>query len=177
MKKRTLTLAIIAALVFSLGGAGSAFADASDTATLNLTGNVPSLVRIGFEGYDDGADVPLGDLTESVSETITIRYLANVDFTVSVQSTEGGQLVHSDSGEFRDFKAYTIIAPDETWDEMTADTKYTIFSSGRGSSTFDITITTDPVNLDEFDFDSSEGDIWAEGDYEDTLTFTIEADG
>ena len=178
MKKRTLTLAIIATLAFSLGGAGMAFADnASDSATLNLTGNVPSLVRIGFLNGDTSEQtLDFGDLTDPEERNINVRYLANVSFGIDVTSKGNGSLTRTD-GSVADF--LNEVPYELEWGGSTVD-----FTSGsanlvedgsRGATTKTLTVKVDALNLDDLDLGSDTGDIWAEGDYEDELTFTITA--
>ena len=167
---------LIGFIVFLAGVAGAFGQEATDSAELNLKGEVPALVRIGFDQFSDGDDVDLGDLTEDVSQDITIRYLANVEFIVSVSSANGGQLVTSDSGGFRDNVPYDIGIPGGGSIEATdPNNTYTVFSGSRGAGSSTVTIETGGIDLDSLDLDAEVGNVWAVGEYEDTLTFTIES--
>ncbi|MFW5995466.1 MAG: hypothetical protein ACOCRN_05070 [Spirochaetia bacterium] len=172
--KRSVILAGVFALLFT-----PAFiaAQTSDSATLNLTGNVPSLVRIGFGDVATQTDeLAFGDLSDAPgSQSVDVTYLGNVGFTIDVESANGGELVNQDqSGSgLQEAIGYSF-----SWDgsDVTLDGTTELVGSG-SSGIYNTTaeVTVNEASLADITQDTTEGDIPAAGDYADTLTFTITA--
>ncbi|MFW5811720.1 MAG: hypothetical protein ACOCWS_01960 [Alkalispirochaetaceae bacterium] len=179
-RRRLWFVLILAALVLT-----PAFLSAqSASATLTLTGEVPSIVRIGFGGIGDDGTLALGDLNADAPDGVTgtdtaVVYVANVDFNLSVSSENGSALVRQ-GGDVTGFKnevSYTF-----SWDgspvnlpsggasvEVAGDVAPGVYSATP------IGVTVEPLAIEGFGAGSTLEDIEAAGEYEDVLTFMIEA--
>lgn len=153
------------------------FAQSSDTAELTLTGQVPSLVRIGFGSLvTDAESHDFGDLTEPTSFSSSIRYLANVQFTINAASTNAGVLMLDGSADgFASTVPYTLSWAGAPLD-LSSGTATAVSGNARGIGSFAIEVSVTPVSLDGFDDSTTVDEVPAQGDYTDTLTFTITAD-
>ncbi len=152
-------------------------AQATDTAQLNLTGQVPSLVRIGFGSLvADTESHDFGDLTEASSFTTTLNYLANVSFSINASSVNNGVLSLDGAGDgFGDTVGYSL-----SWDGATVDLSSgsvdVVSGVARGIGSFSLAVDVDAVSLDGFDDDTTIDEVPAQGTYTDSITFTITAD-
>lgn len=167
-------ISVLAALVsFPL------FSNDADTATLNLRGEVPELVMIDFSGGLQEDELNFGDLTEAVSQSVTVRFLANVNYSITANSQNGGFLVLAEpdgTGEF-----LTQIGYSASWggtNMALGDPDYVVTSNGPGAGTSEVAVTVDEVSFDalELDAGSDTENIPQAGLYEDTITFTITAE-
>ena len=157
-------------------------AQATDTATLTLTGQVPSIVKIGFGSVTTNGTLDLGDLNANSPSGVTgtdtsVIYVANVGFTIDVSSQNGGVLTRQ-GGAVSGFKndvGYSLTFDGSGVSIPGAGTDVEIVSNGTPgaytSSTIDIAV--DPLSIDNFDETSTLTDVEAAGTYEDVLTFTI----
>jgi len=169
---------VLTILVMALSPALAAD-EATDEATLDLIGEVPSLVRIGFGTVgEQGHEFDFGDLTDTGSQDIEVVYLGNVTYSIDVESTNAGELKHTDAGENGDFK--TAIGYTFTWDEdefeLSEGAANVIDSQSRGIGSAMVEIEVDDISLEDIDSDTPEEEIAAQGTYEDDLTFTITAE-
>lgn len=156
----------------------------TDSATLTLTGEVPAIVRIGFGGVTSDGTLALGNLNSAAPNGVTgsdtsVVYVANVNFTISVASANGGVLAR-DGGTVSGFSNQVGYAL--TWDNSavtlpTDGSPVEIVSNGTPGAytSSEIDIAVDPLNINSFDETSTLSSVEAAGNYQDTLTFTITA--
>lgn len=144
----------------------------SDTAILNLIGNIPARVDITL----DNGELDFGELGESNSTVSTnVITRSNVPFSLSVESENDGKLIWDGEGEsasgLRTDYDYVF-----TFDgaDITLEGKTSLISGGsRGREVTSIEITAEAM---ESLLSDTESEIPTEGTYEDTLTFIIEAE-
>jgi len=144
----------------------------SDTAILNLTGTVPARVDVTL----DNGELDFGEIGESDSTVLTdVITRANVPFNLSVESENDGKLIWDGDGEpagnltTEYGYTFTFDGADITLEGNT----FLIESGDRGRETIPVEITAE--SLDSL-LSDTEGEMPTEGTYEDTLTFTIEAE-
>ena len=145
----------------------------SDTAILNLTGNVPARVDVTL----DNGELDLGEIGESDSTVSTnVITRANVPFNLSVESENEGKLVWDEAGEpagdLTTEYGYTFTF-DNSVVSLNEGSTFLIESGDRGREETLVEITTE--SLDSL-LSDTESEMPTEGTYEDTLTFTIEAE-
>jgi hypothetical protein len=163
-------------LILMMVFAGSLSAQAADTAELTLTGQVPSLVRIGFGSLaTETENHDFGDLTAPAVLTTSLRYLANVSFDISAASANNGVLALDGASDgFANTVGYTL-----TWDggavDLSGGTANLTTATPRGIGSFGFDVAVTPVSLEGFDDTTVEADVPAQGSYTDTITFTITA--
>lgn len=172
-KQFSVSFCVVLLLVVS---AGTIAAETStDTATLNLEGMVPSLVRIGFGSVDtDTHTHDFEDLTDPATMNLTLSYLANIPFDITVSSENGGVLVlDGDAEGLGETIDYTL-----TFNGTNVfDNDGRIVEGGaRGIGSGDLVASVTAVDFDGIDENTPETEIPAAGTYEDTITFTITAE-
>ncbi|TVR91793.1 MAG: hypothetical protein EA428_04840 [Spirochaetaceae bacterium] len=163
------------AAVFMMVGSMAAFAtpafQSTDSDTLTIGGNVPARVDISIAGVDaEGLDLQ-SVVTNRLIAEVTERSNVRAGYTVSVESANGFKLRGTYTDVDQDELAYALTYDDESVD--TANGSFTFAKraartgSGLGHSgdTRELKISYDALNVNLFD-----------GDYEDTLTFTITAE-
>lgn len=147
----------------------------SDTAILNLTGNVPARVDVTL----DNGELDFGEIGESDSTVLTnVITRANVPFNLSVESENEGKLVwdgdgQEPAGNLTTEYGYTFTFGDIIDVPLNDGSTFLIESGDRGREETLVEITTE--SLDSL-LSDTESEMPTEGTYEDTLTFTIEAE-
>ncbi len=159
--------------VFMMVGSMAAFAtpafQTTDSDSLTIGGNVPARVDISITGVDAEALDLQSVVNDRLIAQVTERSNVRGGYTVSIESANGFNLVGSYDDP--DMLAYDLNYDSEEVD--TANGSFTFATrTGRTGSGLghqgdvrDLTISYDALNENLFD-----------GDYSDTLTFTITAE-
>ncbi len=161
------------AAVFMMVSSMAAFAtpafQSTDSDTLTIGGNVPARVDISIAGVDAETLDLQSVVTNRLIAQVTERSNVRAGYTVSVESANGFKLrgTYEDPDEL----AYALTYADESVDTSTASFTFALRAGrtgsglGHGGDTRDLSISYDALSVNLFD-----------GDYEDTLTFTITAE-
>ncbi|MCA1754590.1 MAG: hypothetical protein LC641_07835 [Spirochaeta sp.] len=165
-------LTMVAAIFMMVGSAG-AFAtpafQSTDSDSLTIGGNVPARVDISIAGVDAEALDLQSVVTDRVIAQVTERSNVRAGYTVSVESANGFNLrgTYEDPDEL----AYALTYADESVDTDNGSFTFALRTGrtgsglGHGGDVRDLSISYDALNDNLFN-----------GDYEDTLTFTITAE-
>jgi len=161
------------AAVFMMVGSMVAFATPAFQSTasdsLTIGGNVPARVDISIAGVDAEALDLQSVVNDRLIATVTERSNVRAGYTVSLESTNGFKLVGSYDDP--DMLAYDLMYDTESVDTTNGSftfvtrTERTGSGLGHQGDVRDLTISYDALNVNLFD-----------GDYSDTLTFTITAE-
>lgn len=190
MKNRTLiTLGIALAAIVMLPMV--AMAQADDTATLTITGTVPSIVVIGFDTNGADGSVDLVSLTDDADDNAApaLLYAANVPFNLSVESANATEASNAGVNAvlqntspvtgFDNVVPYTLDVSDgatpNTNINLSGGSVVVYSGVPAGVDSFAITIDADNA-ADALDLSTSgTGGIDGAGTYQDILTFTVTA--